>query len=615
MKVSKAFIAKYPGTCPKCNQRWHRNVDWLNYVDNVLCHVKCPANGQGALGTSVKGDKYRVDPGEAYQPGIVHQYGVNEPLPIETNPIVDTDALSSLIDTLNLSEDEENILRDELEPKEGKPQFVPSKYQQAIFDFISNGNGHAVVEAVAGSGKTTTIVKALDLTPKDAKVAFVAFNKHIATELKKRAPDHVHVSTLHSLGLSIIRKVNPKIEINDDKVNDLLEPIYPVTKHALNSGLITKSQRKDNFTKRLAMRKLVSICKSTLVDVKDANAVLEVIERYGIEIDDKFTDELINLLPDVIQKCMDNIGIVDFDDMIWLPLVTKMDLDKFDYLFVDEAQDMNKSQIEFILGSIKDTGRIIAVGDRNQSLYGFRGADTNAIQNIIDSLRAVVLPLSVTYRCPSSHVEMARKIVPQLEPKDNAAIGSITNMDYFDLAKSVQPGDMVICRTNAPLIKPAFECIRMGKKAMIRGKDIGASLINLIKRFETNDLGSFEVMLSEYFEHEYNKYLDKGKEMQALLLQDRVETLRFICNECSTVAELMSKIEMLFSDNNQGVVFSSIHRAKGLEADNVYILRSDLMPHPKATKEWETQQEMNAVYVAQTRSKDNLIFVKGGENV
>jgi DNA helicase-2/ATP-dependent DNA helicase PcrA len=153
---------------------------------------------------------------------------------------------------------------------------------------------------------------------------------------------------------------------------------------------------------------------------------------------------------------------------------------------------------------------------------------------------------------------------------------------------------------------------------MIRGKDIGASLVNLIKRFETDDISAFNVSLLEYFDHEYNKLLDKGKEMQAVLLQDKVQTLQFIVNECNSVHELMAKIEMLFSDNNNGVIFSSIHRAKGLEADNVYILRPDLMPHPKAGKngkEWELQQEQNGIYVAQTRSKDNLIFVQGGQNI
>lgn len=494
-------------------------------------------------------------------------------------------------------------------------EFIPTHYQQAIFDFITNGQGHAVVEAVAGSGKTTTIVKALDLTPKDAKVGFVAFNKHIATELKRRAPDHVHVSTLHSLGLSMIRKSNPKVQIEEDKVGLLLDDIWPVSKHALEMGLITREDRKTNWPKRLSMRKLVSICKSTLVDVLDANAVLAIIDRYNVEIDDGNIDEILEKLPDVMQKCKDETGIVDFDDMIWLPLVNNMELEKFDFLMVDEAQDMNVSQTRFILKSIKETGRIIAVGDRNQSLYGFRGADTEAIPNLIRELDATTLPLSITFRCPASHVELAKKLVPQLEARDNASEGSITQMQYFDLAKMVEPGDMVICRTNAPLIRPAFECIRMGKKAVIRGKDIGASLVNLIKRFETDDLGQFEVSLAEYFDYEYQKMLDKGKEMQALLLQDRVDTLRFIMNEVSTVSELMAKIMMLFADTNTGVIFSSVHRAKGLEAERVFILRPDLMPHPKAKQKWEQEQELNCCYVAQTRSKDALYFVNGGENV
>jgi DNA helicase II / ATP-dependent DNA helicase PcrA len=587
-KVSKSFLAKYPGRCPKCNTSWKRGIDWLQYVDSVLQHVKCPTVNQSALGTSVK-------------TAVNYQAAFNVPVMIEDTNF---DLIQSIADNAEETETRENV-----------KSFIPSQYQQAIFDFISNGQGHAVIEAVAGSGKTTTIVHALDLTPVNAAVAFVAFNKHIADELKKRAPSHVHVSTLHSLGYSIFRKAFPKAKIEKDKVGILLDDIYPVSKQALEEGKITETERKINFIKRLSTRKLVSICKSVLVDTSKQEEILDVIDRYGVEIDTDFQDELIKLLPEIMQQCKERTDILDFDDMIWLPVVLQLETEKLDYLMVDEAQDMNKCQIALILSLISDTGRIIAVGDRFQSLYGFRGADTNAIQNIIDALHATVLPLSVTYRCPSLHVDLAKQLVPQLEARDNAPAGTIEHLDYFNLAMRLQPGDMVICRTNAPLIKPAFECIRMGKKAMIRGADIGESLVNLIKRFETNDIGQFEISLAEYFQHEYTKLLDKGKEMQALLLQDRVETLRFILNECSSVAELISKIDMLFSDNNIGIVFSSVHRAKGLEASNVFILRPDLMPHKKAKKDWEQQQELNCKYVAQTRSKENLFFVEGGVNV
>lgn len=606
-KVSRAFPAKYNGKCPICNQWWKAGSGtMLNYVDGVLQHVKCPTRPALVPQVTRKERSYQTN---AVQPSI------NIPLAIEDHPVEEggdnafADALTSAI------EEASSIDLTAETPREEIKSFTPSVYQQAIFDFIAHGEGHGVIEAVAGSGKTTTIVKALDLTPTDAKVAFVAFNRHIAKELEKRAPDHVHVSTLHSLGLSIIRKnaEKGKVEIDDDKVGTLLEEIYPTSKEALKAGLIDTTERRKNWTKRFAMRKVVSIAKATLLDYNKPEEVLGAIDRYGIEIDLDFVPEAIEQLPKLMLKCKELTSVIDFDDMIWLPIVNNMNFEKFSYMFVDEWQDMNFSNIEFLLRCLADNGRMIVVGDKFQSLYAFRGATPEAMDIAIHRLHATVLPLSVTYRCPTSHVNLAKQIVPQLEARENAPEGKVEKMDYFDLAKRLQPGDMCICRTNAPLVKPAFECIRMKKKAVIRGKDIGASLINLIKRFETDDLAQFEISLNEYYEREFTRLVDKGKEMQALLLQDRVETLRFIINESGTVSEVMSKIEMLFSDNNIGIVFSSVHRAKGLEADNVFILHPEQMPHKKAKQDWEKQQEMNVKYVAQTRSKNNLIFVLGGE--
>jgi len=71
-------------------------------------------------------------------------------------------------------------------------------------------------------------------------------------------------------------------------------------------------------------------------------------------------------------------------------------------------------------------------------------------------------------------------------------------------------------------------------------------------------------------------------------------------------------IEQIFSDNGKaGVKLSSVHRAKGLEANVVWILCPDLMPHPKAEQPWEQEQEMNLKYVAITRAKRELRVVEG----
>jgi len=64
------------------------------------------------------------------------------------------------------------------------PTFIPSKYQQDVFDFIKFGNGHGIINAVAGSGKTTTLIKCLDCLPAESQSIICCFNSHIAEELK-----------------------------------------------------------------------------------------------------------------------------------------------------------------------------------------------------------------------------------------------------------------------------------------------------------------------------------------------------------------------------------------------------------------------------------------------
>lgn len=615
-----AIKSRYDNKCKLCGKQVRKDIDWIEpkpvpgYDKDQWVHVECPTNGQSALGTSVKTvsnfeQNYRTKTSNLYKASV------NVPLPIEEDL---SDAIADAIETSLL---EPEIVEEKV--------FTPSKYQQAIFDAITAMVNkaydfqHLVVEAVAGSGKTTTIKQSLKLIPDEYQVFFVAFNKHIANPLAEWLQSigihNVKAATLHSLGLSNYKRAFPKFnsfrDIEEDKVGIILGKYYPVSKKDYEAGKITKQQRKENFQKRDGMRKIVSMSKSCLIDYNDKVSVKQMIDEYNMEVEELFIDELVDLLPTIMNECKEWTDKIDYDDMIWMPIVLNLQIEKADFLMVDEAQDLNKLQIEFILRAVKEDGHIIAVGDRYQSLYAFRGADAQAIPNIISILQAKTLPLSVTYRCPASHVRQAQALVPHLEQREDAPEGTIDEVDFYDLAAKVQSGDLVICRTNGPLVKPAFECIRRGKKAVIRGKDIGSSLTNLVKRFETDDIDLFMVNLAEYYEQEHSKLMNYGKEMKALLLQDRYETLVFIANECRTVSELTSKIDMLFSEKETGVIFSSVHKAKGLEAQHIYIMRPDLMPFPKAQTLTEIQQELNIKYVAETRSKDILTYVTGGETI
>ena len=86
--------------------------------------------------------------------------------------------------------------------KKEQIEYVPSKYQQAIFEYIQKEQGHLVVEAAAGSGKTYTLVKSLSFIPNDKKILLTAFNTDIVKELTKKTKsfDNVETKTLHGLG-------------------------------------------------------------------------------------------------------------------------------------------------------------------------------------------------------------------------------------------------------------------------------------------------------------------------------------------------------------------------------------------------------------------------------
>lgn len=478
--------------------------------------------------------------------------------------------------------------------EEQKKEFKPSAYQQRIFDWVQGDGKSLVVEALAGSGKTTTGVQMLKYLPKTWDVVYVAFNKHIADELKTRVPDNVRVMTYHSLGYSAVRNAYGNVKLDENKSDSILQ------------GILDKYNYKHIYP---TIKHLASLVKANLTGTTQEE--LDYLsDRYGIELNgDK---ELIFLATaELISKAASMTQVIDFDDMCWLPVFHNLATKKYDFIFIDEAQDTNKNQVALALMSVKEEGRIVAVGDRYQSIYGFRGADVDAIPSLIENLDADTLPLSITYRCPKSHVELVNKMFPEipLECAETSKDGAVRNIGRETFSKEVSQGDMVLCRCNAPLVAPAFDLIRRGIKAVIRGRDIGTNLTTIIRKLQAKDIEDLNTKLHAYVTKEVAKLVAREKNNQAQSLQDKVDTIQALMDGVESITALEDKIEMIFSDNVAGVVFSSVHKAKGLEAEKVYILEPSLMPHKMAKKDWELQQERNIQYVAYTRSLSELILV------
>ena len=359
--------------------------------------------------------------------------------------------------------------------KKKEENYELSNYQLAIIDFIRNGQGNLVVEASAGSGKTYTLMKCVEEIPGDKNILLSAFNRDIATVLKRKAKDmfNVNVSTLHGLGLQMLQRNFP----NEDLILDEFKyKSYLNTNIKSLSSINTYSLSKRDFARYMSnIEAFINFGRCYLCEtVKD----LEFIEdRYDIAI---IADEK-EVALDILEYGKKNLSQIDYTDMIWLPnvLYCKPLGMLYDWIILDEAQDLSVCQREIVVKCRKINTRMLFFGDSEQSLYSFASSDPESFKRLKELPNTTSLPLSISYRCAKNIVDFAQKIVPTIEANNDGREGEIKYDVGLD---EIQDGDMVLCRNNAPLMQVYVDFIKQGKKCFIRGKDIGLNLKNMVKR-------------------------------------------------------------------------------------------------------------------------------------
>lgn len=485
---------------------------------------------------------------------------------------------------------------------------VGSPQQEAVWEALKSTRTNIIVEARAGTGKTFTIVHGLHKLTQDEQMnaCFVAFNKSIALELQKRVPQGVRASTMHSLGLQVLRNAYGRCNVDGWKVGNIIQDLYG---------------SKPPYATRLAVEKLVGFCKSNLEDGTDTQILEDLLIMHDIQVSGKA--EVFQLVPMVLKRCKELTDVIDYDDMIWLPVVNKVPMRKYGLLMVDEAQDLNRSQQELALMA---GDRICLVGDRYQSIYGFRGADTQSLPRMEDYLSktdrgVAVYPLTVSRRCPVVGIALAKRLVDDIECLPDAPVGDVETISTQSFAGLIKPGDMALCRVNAPLLSAAYQLIRNDVKAVMQGRDIGKGMVELIKKctqaMQAENVSQMLVGLDQYQMMEEERIMKAIRYSDARLttLRDRCDCVRAISEGIEDLDDLHKRIEALFSDvepngePKHAVLLSSIHRAKGLEANNVFVLEPRLIPHPMAKQDWDKEQERNIAYVLVTRFISKLVWV------
>jgi len=437
-----------------------------------------------------------------------------------------------------------------------------------------------------------------------------AFNKRIAEELSTRITNpSVEAKTLHSLGFTAIRRQWSRISVAKGSARA----------DQLTDAAVVGAWKVKDAPKQI--RKMVSTLHTKLRDMLGDIPTVEEARALAFFFD---------LVPDegwgtydveyVVQAAISavrhaatveprlDIGI-DFADMIFLPLAWKLLTPDYQLVVVDEAQDMTLAQLTMAQRSC--SGRICVVGDDRQAIYGFRGADSGSLDRLKQELTAAELPLNVTYRCGQTIVERAQRLVPDIQAAETNPHGVVDTLPFKSLLTAAHPGDFILSRINAPLVSITLALIRQKKRARMAGRDIGASVKSImLKLTKGNGYASVDDMLEKLNEWErktVTRMANYGQEDLIDRTRDQADTIRALAEDTdeTTVNGLMQTLDWLFQDDHTAdtIVCSSVHKAKGLEAERVFILMESLY------RRGTTPEEENIEYVAITRAKSHLTQV------
>ncbi|WP_315740041.1 MULTISPECIES: ATP-dependent helicase [unclassified Bradyrhizobium] len=501
--------------------------------------------------------------------------------------------------------------------------YVPSPQQAAFQDEAWNGTSSIVLIAVAGAGKSTTIVHTVSRMRGSSVI--LAFGRKIAAELKDKLQKlgidwkKAEASTCHAIALRNLRKDRrfSGVRIDEEKVG------------RITAGWIDTNRIDASLAPHVGVVvQLVGLAKQSGIgipgcgDIEDTSVWEDLAEHFDLfdeEALEKKADDLIDLAIEVLNESNSNPQVIDFNDMIYLALLYRVKMWQYDTVIIDEAQDTNTVRRLLARALMKpNTGRLFAVGDPHQAIFGFTGADNDSLDIIKQEFGAKEMPLTVTYRCPKTVVKFAQTWVNHIQAHPSAPEGRISLESFEQMIQQrdrLNGDSAILCRNTRPLVNAAFALIREKVPCRIEGRDIGEQLKKLATRWKSiNTIPELEDKLEDWLEKEKERWLPKKKMSKVQEAEDKFETLKVIMDACredkhDSISAVVAYIDNIFADNVEGILtLATIHRSKGREWKRVYWLdRFGTCPSKYASMPWEKEQEINLQYVAATRAMDELI--------
>lgn len=467
----------------------------------------------------------------------------------------------------------------------------PTEEQIAIIDKIENSSDNLEVNALAGTGKTTTLDFIQSASPKQP-VMCVAFNKNIAEEMKKKFPETTTVKTMNGLGHGIWYKAVGKLNVEPRKMNTLFKDYVSDPQNGF-----TKDDQKDcweayhDVMEGIGMAKALGyIPEGKYSHVKrliEKEALHSVLTTKPSALVEDLIDTLLHLSIQSAYK-----GWIDFNDQVYMPGLFGGTFPRFPLVLVDEAQDLNPVN-HAILGKLVRE-RVCVVGDRWQSIYAFRGAVTDGMSTLQEKFKCEELDLSVSFRCPQAVVEAARWRVPNFKWVKSG--GTVKVLERL-AAREIPESAAIICRNNAPLFRTALGLLMQSRPVTVSGSELGPKLIRLLQKIcdEGDTQEEMIAKIEDWREDQLNKAQFTGS------ILDTAECLIIFAAFGKNLGEAVTYVEHMFSQKGS-IKLMTGHKAKGGEWDTVYHL------DPWLCK--DDEQDKNLRYVITTRAKQELYEIE-----
>lgn len=289
------------------------------------------------------------------------------------------------------------------------------------YEAVVNTEGPCLVIAGAGSGKTKVLTHKIayligEKQVKPWNILAITFTNKAANEMKERIGNlvgdvaaDIWMGTFHSICVRILRRFIDRIGFDSSFIIFDSSDQRTLVKNCIKTiGLDDKM-----FTDR-----------SVLSEISNAKNEMLEPDQYTVRANGDFRKEKIALVYEMYQKRLKENNAIDFDDIINYTIKILMDnpdileyySDKFHYVLVDEYQDTNKAQFTLVTMLASKNGNITVVGDNDQGIYSFRGADISNILNFErDFPGTKIIKLEQNYRCTGNILKAANAVIKNNE--------------------------------------------------------------------------------------------------------------------------------------------------------------------------------------------------------